>query len=311
LDKKTAAETHSLRGQDRFCQLSLWASQTEINDPDSVLLALMVSAGQFVNSHREHADIVLSTAKEIGISARSWFSNPIQNVLHRRRLAQTPEGLTRSHGSSLPRGVCDPRVKWGGWRYQKILGITPTQAYKYGLTDIVNARLARKVIRARKTAEGWRKQTEAGRQMIQTRTDRRARHAQYLSDSGWNLEAIAERVRVSTRTVRRYLIRVVLTDCFCKCTTTEASPTEYISRERLKPKKRLTPTQNRGAFRMKSAISRFYERKKDLAKEKRFPKNWAYQQTCAVYGQDETRKFLKMDKKCSICRKSVNGACRC
>ena len=197
---KKLAQNHAQRGQERFCQLSLWAKNVDIVDPESVLLALTVSAGQFVKSHSEHASLVLTTAKEVGINCQSWVKNPIQNVLHRRRMAQS----RKNHDFyGFERG--DPRTKWSGETYQKRLDISDEVAHEFGLTEIVGHKLARAIKRARKTKDQWRAQTRKASQARSDKADRKALIAQQLSINGLCLKSIAERLKVCTRTVRNYL----------------------------------------------------------------------------------------------------------
>jgi len=201
VEAKALAQSHAQRGQERFCQLCLWAKNVEIVDPEAVLMALTVSAGQFVESHLAHARTVLGAAKELGISAQSWVLNPIQRVLHQRKLAQMPKSLQSSRG--------DPRVKWSGERYQSYLDISDEDAHRFGLTEIVGAKLARAVKRARKTKEQWRAQTKKATQARSDKADRQAIIAQNMHMNGCGIKIIANQLKCTTRTVYLYLKRLV------------------------------------------------------------------------------------------------------
>ena len=221
---KLLAQAHSERGQSRFCQLMLWAKNVHIPDPETLLLALTISAGQFVESHTEHARVVLDAAKEIGIPAMKWWwTYPIQNVLHRRKLAQVwkthtyegkkldfcPDKPSRRTENYISCG--DPRIKWAGWRYQENLGITFAQAFRYNLTDIVGDKLSRKIkaYHNPKTDEQLRAQTRNATQFRIDRADRLAIVAQDMRGNGYSVQVIANHLKRSIRTVYSYLHRFV------------------------------------------------------------------------------------------------------
>jgi len=221
---KALAQAHSERGQSRFCQLMLWAKHAPRVNPDALLLALTISAGQFVESHTEHARTVLGAVRELGLSAKAWWTGPVQNVLHRRKLAQTPKsysyrGEKLQFGPEIPSEHTkpdvswgDPRVKWAGWRYQDALGITEKEAHYFNLTDIVNTKLSRAVIKARKpkrTKEELRAQTKNATQFRVDRADKLAGIAQDMHGNGCSILTIASHLNRSTRTVYEYLHRFV------------------------------------------------------------------------------------------------------
>lgn len=218
MNRREQAQAHAQRGQERFCQLSLWAKNVTVVDPETVLLALTVSAGQFVKSHSEHASLVLTTAKELGINCQSWVKNPIQDALHRRRLAQS----RKNHDfCGFERG--DPRIKWSGETYQKRLDISDEVAHEFGLTEIVGDKLARAIKRARKTKDQWRAQTQKATQARQEKADRNAILAQHMRINGCSVKLISDRLDVCTQTVRNYLIRLVAKVRSCDCITTPIS----------------------------------------------------------------------------------------
>ena len=221
MEAKALAQAHSERGQSRFCQLMLWAKHSPRVNPDALLLALTISAGQFVRSHTEHARTVLGAVRELGLSARAWWTSPVQNVLHRRKLAQTPKSKSHLGGSlhfdasehsKTANSWGDPRVKWAGWRYQDALGITDQEAHYFNLTDIVNTKLSRAVIKARKpkrTKDQKRAQTKNATQFRVDRADQLAIIAQNMYINGYSVQIIAKHLNRSTRTVYEYFHRFV------------------------------------------------------------------------------------------------------